>query len=82
MAQYYNVVQNLNGTFTIENVSQLVSIDGQSVQCIQLLEGVNNSTNVVPQAIEYAATTDNNETTLYSSFNIGAHVATSQLEQR
>lgn len=86
MAQYYNVVSNPNGTFTIEDIQQICSIDGQSVQFV--VEDVNNGASVLTQPIlTYTAAAptaaDSTEQILQpSTINLGAQIATAQLESR
>lgn len=80
MAQYYNVVTNANGTFTIEDIQQFCTLDGQQVVVVE-----DNGTNVISQPlIAYTTASDNTEQTIFSqqTINAGPQVATAQLEQR
>lgn len=84
MAQYYNLVTNPNGTYSIEDV-QICSIDGQRVQFV--VEDIHNGANVQISQPLVAYTTSPAESagqTIFSqpTINVGAQVANAQLEQR
>jgi hypothetical protein len=83
MAHYYNVVTNPNGTFTIEDLQQICSIDGERVQIV--VEDINNDANVIQQPIlAYTAASDSTEQTIFSqpTINLGTHITSAQLETR
>ncbi|XP_008206476.1 uncharacterized protein LOC100122748 isoform X2 [Nasonia vitripennis] len=83
MAQYYNLVTNSNGTYSIEDV-QICSIDGQRVQFV--VEDIHNGANVqISQPIvAYATSPESTEQTIFSqpTINVGAQDANAQSEQR
>lgn len=78
MAQYFNVVTNASGTFTLEEVPKICTADGQR---IQLVVG-DNSSNGSQRFVTYTAAPQNRQA-IFSpqTINLGNQISAARLEQ-
>ncbi|XP_014616796.1 PREDICTED: uncharacterized protein LOC106793974 isoform X2 [Polistes canadensis] len=80
MAQYYNFVTNASGTFTLEEVQRICSVEGQHVQ---LVENINNGGNGSQQFLAYTPAQQNSEQAIFcqQTINLGSQISATQLDQ-
>lgn len=81
MAQYFNVVPNSSGTFTIEEVvPRICTADGQRIQLV--VGDVNNSSNDSQRLVTYTAAPQNRQA-IFSpqTINLGNQISAARLEQ-
>lgn len=80
MAQYFNVVTNTSGTFTIEEVPRICTTDGQRIQLV--VGDVNNSSNGSQRLVTYT-TAPQNRQAIFSpqTINLGNQISAARLEQ-
>lgn len=82
MAQYFNVVTNASGTFTLEEVPRICAADGQ--RTIQLVVGdVNNSSNGSQRLVTAYTAAPQNRQAIFSpqTINLGNQISAARLEQ-
>jgi len=81
MAQYYNVVTNASGTFTLEAVPRICTADGQRIQLV--VGDVNNSSNNGSQRLVTYTAAPQNRQAIFSPqiINLGNQISTPRLEQ-
>lgn len=79
MAQFFNVVPNTSGTFTIEEVPRICTADGQRIQLV--VGDVNNSSNS-QRLVTYTAAPQNRQA-IFSpqTINLGNQISAARLEQ-
>ncbi|XP_017886629.1 uncharacterized protein LOC108628910 isoform X2 [Ceratina calcarata] len=84
MAQYYNIVTNVNGRLTLEEVEGVCSADGQSVQLV-IKDENNGGGDNSQQFLTYATATvpqNSSSQALFShQINLGGQISVTQLEQ-
>ncbi|XP_011631463.1 uncharacterized protein LOC105423416 isoform X3 [Pogonomyrmex barbatus] len=80
MAQYFNVVPNASGTFTLEEVPRICTTDGQRIQLV--VGDVNNSSNGSQRLVTYTAAPQNRQA-IFSpqTINLGNQIQAARLEQ-
>lgn len=80
MAQYFNIVTNASGTYTLEEVSGICTADGQRIQLV--VGDINNSSNCSQQLVTYTAAPQNRQA-IFSpqTINLGNQISAARLEQ-